>query len=471
MRSADSFATLFEQHRRVLQRQAGRLLRGTGLDPDDVLQDVYLRAHKALESGVVPIEPRAWLLRLVRNACLDELRRVKARPIAEVVLEAVPSGQSGLPDELSDRAEARALLGDIHRLPDRQRSVLVMSALDGLSHEEVAEHLDTTVNTTRSLLARARENLRRTAAARETACGSVEAALEEAVLSGVRASELARRHLWSCADCRSFQRDLRTRPSRLRRLASWSPWAVVAQLLSGGGKAAVGVCCALVVGGGAVTVPVVEYTRHATGDAALAAAPEPSPPKSSAARRATPPSRPVTSVATPAAHFASFDPTPVATAAPTPVKAAEKTRRPAHGRPDVKQQRQFNAAFRAIIARAPSGEQRTRILAMVRAYYKAPKGSTRRTRALRRLQAELFTRPSLPPGVATTPAPAVPVATPVVPTSAPRTPAPVAPAATPAATPGAPAATATPVATETAASTPVETPTAIASASPAATTP
>ena len=174
-----------------------------------MLQDVYLRAHKALESGVVPIEPRAWLLRLVRNACLDELRRVKARPVAEVVLEAVPSFGSGLPDELSNRAEARALLGDIHRLPDRQRSVLVMSALDGLSHEEVAEQLDTTVNTTRSLLARARENLRRTAAARETACGSVEVALEEAVLSGVRASEIARRHLWSCADCRSFQRDLR----------------------------------------------------------------------------------------------------------------------------------------------------------------------------------------------------------------------------------------------------------------------
>ena len=47
-----------------------------------------------------------------------------------------------LPDELARRAEARALLGDIHRLPERQRSVLVMSAIEGLSHEEVAGRLD-----------------------------------------------------------------------------------------------------------------------------------------------------------------------------------------------------------------------------------------------------------------------------------------------------------------------------------------
>ena len=87
-----------------------------------------------------------------------------------------------------------------------------MSAIDGLSHEEVAGRLDTTVETTRSLLARARENLRRTAAARETACDAVCMALDEAAVAGVRASEVARRHLWSCSDCRAYQRDLRTTP-------------------------------------------------------------------------------------------------------------------------------------------------------------------------------------------------------------------------------------------------------------------
>ena len=99
-----------------------------------------------------------------------------------------------------------------------------MSALDGLSHEEVAGRLDTTVETTRSLLARARENLRRTAAARETACVSVCDALDEAAAGGVRASEIARRHLWTCARLpRATSATCARRPRRLRRLASLEP--------------------------------------------------------------------------------------------------------------------------------------------------------------------------------------------------------------------------------------------------------
>ena len=275
---------MFERHRPVLRRQASRLLYASGHDSDDVLQDVFLRVHTALRGGVVPLEPRAWLLRLVHNACVDELRRGRTRAVGDVELDGMPALAAQLPDELARRAEARALIGDIHRLPERQRHVLVMSALDGLSHEEVAGRLDTTVETTRSLLARARENLRRTAAARETACQAVCDALDEAAAGGVRASEVARRHLWSCADCRTYQRDLRAAPRRLRRLAAWSPWGLVAQLLGGGGaatvqKVAVGTCCAIVGVGGAVAVPeIAVHSRHLpeiTASVPVPVAPEP----------------------------------------------------------------------------------------------------------------------------------------------------------------------------------------------------
>ena len=85
-----------------------------------------------------------------------------------------------------------------------------MSALDGLTHEEVAGRLDTTVETTRSLLARARENLRRTAAARETACVSVCDALDEAAAS--RRARLRARPpaCGRCTDCRAVP----ARPAR-----------------------------------------------------------------------------------------------------------------------------------------------------------------------------------------------------------------------------------------------------------------
>jgi hypothetical protein len=79
----ESLAVVYERHRPALHRQAARLLYASGHDPDDVLQDVFLRVHGALRGGVVPLEPRAWLLRLVHNACIDELRRARTRPVGD----------------------------------------------------------------------------------------------------------------------------------------------------------------------------------------------------------------------------------------------------------------------------------------------------------------------------------------------------------------------------------------------------
>ena len=129
---------MYERHRPALRRQAARLLYASGHDPEDVLQDVFLRVHGALRAGVVPLEPRA-----VAAAARPQRVRGRAAPRADPAARGRRARRRAsiaplLPDELARRAEARALLGDIHRLPDRQRSVLVMSAIEGLSHEEVA---------------------------------------------------------------------------------------------------------------------------------------------------------------------------------------------------------------------------------------------------------------------------------------------------------------------------------------------
>jgi RNA polymerase sigma factor (sigma-70 family) len=450
----------------VLRRQAARLLRGSGHDADDVLQDVYLRADAALRGGVVPIDARAWLLRLVRNACLDELRRARVRAAAgDVELETLPSRGGQLPEVLVDRTEARALLGDIHRLPDRQKSVLVMSALDGLSHEEVAVRLDTTVDTTRSLLARARANLRQTAQARETSCRSVQDALDGAAASGVRASEIARRHLWTCGECRAHQASLRERPSRLRRLAAWSPWGLVAQLLGGGSvatvqKVAVGACCAIVVGGGAVTVPVVKH--HAADEPAqLAVAGPEDLDGARPARRAQPeeaavpagapaathtPTHPVRTVAAPRRPSAAAKP------AATP-RAGSRTRRVPSARPArFDDRRHYSRIVRAFLRTNPTDAERREFFARARKFMITPPGSTARRNALVKLANEAF-RPRAaqtppPKGLRPPVATATPIPKPV------QTPAPP-PASTPVPTPP-PVETpvVTPVATETPAATP-----------------
>ncbi len=399
---------MYERHRPALRRQAARLLYASGHDPEDVLQDVFLRVHGALRSGVVPLEPRPWLLRLVHNACVDELRRARTRPLGDVELDGVPSIAPLLPDELARRAEARALLGDIHRLPDRQRSVLVMSAIEGLSHEEVAGRLSTTVETTRSLLARARENLRRTAAARETACHAVCDALDEAAAAGVRASEVARRHLWSCTDCRVYQRGLRAAPSRLRRLASWSPWGLLAQLVGGGGlasvqKVAVGACCALVVGGGAVAVPeIAVHTRHVPQVAAVvpqAVAPAPaSHPKRKRARAVVPPAP------TPGPVYASAPAAPVTTVtAVAKAKAKAERVRATTTALTRNELRRLSRVMRQFNLRNPTTAERVAMHGLVRGLQAQPVGSKQRTMALRRLKQKAFGAPKPLPVIRTGP--------------------------------------------------------------------
>jgi RNA polymerase sigma factor (sigma-70 family) len=455
---------VYERHRPVLRRQAARLLYASGHDPEDVLQDVFLRVHTALLAGVVPLEPRAWLSRLVHNACVDELRRARIRPVGDVELDGVPALTAQLPDELMRRAEARALLGDIHRLPARQRSVLVMSAIDGLSHEEVAGHLDTTVETTRSLLARARENLRRTAAARETACESVCLALDDAAAAGVRASEVARRHLWSCSACRNYQRDLRTTPSRLRRLASWSPWGIVAQLLGGGGlagvqKVAVGACCALVVGGGAVAVPeLAVHAQHVPRVAAVQ--PELVIQEASLDLRKRP--------ARPTAPPADAPRPAVSAAAPvTATGQKQKARRDltntvyspiAYGAVLTSNERRRVRSFMLAFSHShPTAAERAEMVRLMEKFRHEPPGSSQRALALSRVQQAAFatakpSAPKAPPkGIATpAPTPAGPAPT--------ATPAPPVPVATPTST-ATPAPTAAPVETPTASPEPTATPT------------
>jgi hypothetical protein len=365
-----------------------------------------------------------------------------------VVLDGLPAIAAQLPEQLMRRAEAQALLRDIHRLPDRQRSVLVLSALDGLSHEEVAGRLDTTVDTTRSLLARARENLRRTAEARDTACDEVREALDVAAQARVRASEVARRHLWSCADCRGYQRERRA-GSRRRRLAGWSPWAVLVQLLGGGGaatvqKVAVGACCALVVGGGAVTVPAVTE-HHRRGVEVASATPEPAV-QVAVARRPSREPRPPHGGA-PLMPVASATAAPVRTAtaaAPAaPVAKARPAARVTRARADVVERRRMSLYMRAFLRGKPTAAQRQAMFKVLRRLHSEPPGSAARARALRVLRHVALKRRPAPAPVAPRPA-RTPDPTPAPPAGKPK----LEPTSTPEPT-VTPAASATPVATAT----------------------
>jgi RNA polymerase sigma factor (sigma-70 family) len=152
----DAFTEIAERYRDRLVAYARHMLRARGQNAaEDVVQDVLIRAYRALRADSRPMALRSWLYRIAHNRCLDELRG--ERPTSElfegVAVSEAPSVEFGRRERL------RELVVDIQGLPPQQRSALVIRELDGLSYAELAEALDTTVPAVKSLLVRARMNL------------------------------------------------------------------------------------------------------------------------------------------------------------------------------------------------------------------------------------------------------------------------------------------------------------------------
>src|ERR1700744_3126803 len=71
----EAFEALHDRHRRRLHAVAERALRSHGGDPEGIVQEAFVRAHRALREPGHPREIKPWLQRVVRNLCIDELRR------------------------------------------------------------------------------------------------------------------------------------------------------------------------------------------------------------------------------------------------------------------------------------------------------------------------------------------------------------------------------------------------------------
>jgi RNA polymerase sigma factor (sigma-70 family) len=153
------FDEIHRRYRTQLTAFARRMLRGTGHDADDVVQDALIRAYRGLRVTDRPMALRPWLYMIVRNRALDELRSPQraATYDDEFALNAVPTPDAA--ECVQERDDMRRLVAEIGRLPERQRMALVMREFGGCSHVETARRLQTTVPATKSLIIRARSNL------------------------------------------------------------------------------------------------------------------------------------------------------------------------------------------------------------------------------------------------------------------------------------------------------------------------
>jgi RNA polymerase sigma factor (sigma-70 family) len=158
--SDDAFAALDARYRTRLVRFARGFVPGGTADAEDVVQDAMVRAVRALRNGSRPEAPGAWLHRITRNCALDLNASRRRHPVVELADHAhPPTEDAGAAVERS--LGMRTIVADVGRLPDTQRSALVLRELEGRSYADIADELDTTVPAVKSLLVRARQGLKR----------------------------------------------------------------------------------------------------------------------------------------------------------------------------------------------------------------------------------------------------------------------------------------------------------------------
>jgi RNA polymerase sigma factor (sigma-70 family) len=139
-------------------------------DPDaasDATQDAFVSAFKAMRKfrgGSF----KAWILRIVTNACYDQLRSKQRRPTESLDALAIDQDhisylhdRSEKPDEYVERRELnRTIQSAIQALPLEQRTIVVLSDVQGLSYQEISEITGISLGTVKSRLSRGRARLR-----------------------------------------------------------------------------------------------------------------------------------------------------------------------------------------------------------------------------------------------------------------------------------------------------------------------
>jgi RNA polymerase sigma factor (sigma-70 family) len=155
-----AFEAIVQRYRRPLLRYCSRLLPPTRAE--DAVQQAFLSAHRAIHAGDADLNLRPWLYRIAHNASLNLLRQ---HGFDHVEMSEEIDGVETPPQAFERGERLRTVVAAVQELPERQRSAIVLQAVEGRSYDEIAAELGVTDGAVRQLLNRARNTLREAAAA------------------------------------------------------------------------------------------------------------------------------------------------------------------------------------------------------------------------------------------------------------------------------------------------------------------
>ena len=229
--SETAFSTLFKRYQRPLYRYCRAIL-GSDADAHDAVQSTLAKAFEALRWGQRDAPLRPWIYRIAYN---ESVTLIRARRSGDELSGQLTPYVATPEERIHLREQLGLLVEDLRRLPERTRRAILMRELSGLSHEEIAVALGTSVSGAKQAIFEARTALTDFAAGRNMACEDVRDAItlhDRRVLRGRRVSA----HLRDCPACARLAAELIGRQGRLRALRPPLPAGAATALRSRPGR-------------------------------------------------------------------------------------------------------------------------------------------------------------------------------------------------------------------------------------------
>jgi RNA polymerase sigma factor (sigma-70 family) len=257
-----AFDVLIGRYRTRLLAFSRHML-GSREDAEDILQDVFVAAYNAILADQREINARPWLYRIARNRCLNHLRR-PAPDGRDTMDDQLHANGTTTADIVHKRADLRHLLADVQKLPETQRTALLLREIDSLTYDQIAHAMETTIPSVKSLLVRARMSLAEAAEARRLTCDEVREELAHVAEGLKRLTPPVKRHVRECEECGRYRKQLRSTSAAMALVFPVGPIFALKKLLlakaglaalggGGGGGAASGGMAATATGGLAAT--------------------------------------------------------------------------------------------------------------------------------------------------------------------------------------------------------------------------
>ncbi|MDX6668188.1 MAG: hypothetical protein QOK04_1568 [Solirubrobacteraceae bacterium] len=220
-----AFAAIYESYAEPLYRYCHAITRHDE-DARDALQGTMLKALRAFSEQEQVGMLKPWLYRIAHNESVSLLRR--RRPQAELSEAHEPSGADPH-TVVAARAQLFELIDDVAQLPDRQRGMLVMRELEGLSYEEIGQTFAISPEAAKQQVYEARKALAEHHEGRRLSCEAVERVISGGDRRQLRGRRI-RAHMRACVSCRQFKGAIPARAAAFGALTPPLPLALSAGL-------------------------------------------------------------------------------------------------------------------------------------------------------------------------------------------------------------------------------------------------